>query len=124
LVAEDLTAGEELEFGDFVYINSDSKMWKADASDSTSVAMPVFAMAAESISADSTGCFLIEGFARDDSWNWTVGGKDGIIWGSTVAGAGTQTPPTGAGQVVQTIGVAKSATTIYVRADLAFGVVD
>jgi hypothetical protein len=98
------TAGESLAFGNLVYRKSDSKLWKTDADASTT--MPGIAMAIASINADASGFFIQQGFVRDDSWNWTVGG---LIYASTTAGAITQTAPTGSGDQVQVIGVAWTA---------------
>lgn len=104
----DYTAGENLAFGNFCYLKSDGKMWKADADAATT--MPVSAMAAATISADSAGDFLTYGWARDDSWNLTVGG---IIYASTTSGGITQTAPSGTGDYVQALGIATHADRIY-----------
>ncbi len=95
------TAGESLVFGDVCYYKSDGKMWKADA-DAAST-MPVVAMAAESIDADDPGEFLLFGFARDDSWSFSLGD---ILYASTSGGAITTTAPSGSGDQIQIIGVA------------------
>ena len=107
------TAGENLVFGDLVYLKSDGKYWKADADATTT--MPGVAIALETINADATGDFLRSGFARDDTWNWTVGG---IIYVSTTAGSMTQTAPSGTGDQVQAVGVAYSADVIDFRPSL------
>lgn len=99
-----LTAGENLVFGNFCYLKSDGKYWKADANAATT--MPVIAMAAATISADDSGEFLMWGWARDDTWNWTVGGR---IYASGTAGAGTQTAPSTSGDRLQVIGLATHA---------------
>jgi hypothetical protein len=91
-------------FGNVVYRKSDSKLWKADADASTT--MPVIGMAIASINSDASGFFLQHGFARDDTWNWTVGG---LIYASTTAGGLTQTAPSGSGDQVQVVGVAWTA---------------
>jgi hypothetical protein len=49
------------------------------------------------------------GLARDDSWDWTIGG---LVYASTTAGELTQTPPSGTGDQVQVLGVAYSADEI------------
>jgi hypothetical protein len=103
-----LTAGENLSFGEVVYIKSDGKMWKADANAADT--FPVTLMAAASISADASGNFLILGFARNDAWNWTVGGQ---LYLSTTAGAITQTMPTTTDDVIQHLGIATHANRIY-----------
>jgi hypothetical protein len=66
-------------------------------------------MALETIALNGSGDFLQIGTARDDTWNWTVGG---LIYASTTGTTGntlTQTAPSGTDDVVQIVGVAKSA---------------
>ena len=105
-------AGENLAFGDLCYRKSDGKYWKADANAAST--MPGAVMALETISAAASGSFLKIGFARDDSWSWTVGG---LIYASTDAGGLTQTAPSGSGDQVQVVGYAYSATVVYFNPD-------
>lgn len=107
------TAGENLVFGNFCYLKSDGKMWKGDADGTTT--LPVIAMAAATITADDAGNFLEWGWARDDSWNWTVGG---ILYASTTAGTLNQSTPTGNGDQIQTVGIATHADRIFLNPDL------
>ena len=52
-----------------------------------------------------------QGYARDNSWAWTVGAK---LWVSnSTAGLITSTKPTTSGNIVQMIGYAVSADVIY-----------
>lgn len=105
------TAGEILVFGNFCYLKSDGKLWKAKG-DAAST-MPGFYMALAGIAADADGLFLEIGKVRDDSWSWTVGG---ILWIDTsTAGALTQTKPTGSGNQIQEAGIAMAATVIDLR---------
>ena len=97
-----LTAGEDLVFGNAVYYKSDGKVWKCDAD--AAATMPVMGLAIATISADDAGEILLVGFARDDTWAWTVGG---LVYASETAGGLTQTEPTG-GQV-QVVGIATHA---------------
>ena len=53
---------------------------------------------------------LLQGFARDDTWNWTPGD---IIYMSTTDGALTATAPSGTGDQVQVVGIATHADRIY-----------
>lgn len=102
------TAGENLVFGDVCYLKSDGKWWKADA-DAAST-MPAQAIAIATIVADADGEFLLQGFARDDTWNWTIGG---LIYASATAGGLTQTIPSGAADVIQVVGCAITADIIF-----------
>jgi len=109
-----LTAGEALVFGNNCYLKSDTKMWKAKADADTT--MPGMALCLESISAEGSGLFLLLGVARDDSWNWTVGGL--IYADSGTAGALTQTAPSTATHYVQPIGIATHADRMLYKPDL------
>lgn len=100
----DLVAAENLVFGEVCYINSSGKLAKGDA-DAIATSSALF-MALASISTDATGSFLHIGFARNDAWNWTVGG---LIYLSTSPGALTQTAPSGTDDVIQILGVATHA---------------
>lgn len=101
------TAGENLVYGDVCYLKSDGKYWKIDAD--AIATMPAQVMATATIAADATGTFLEDGWARDDSWSWTIGG---LVYGSTTGGGLTQTAPSGEFDVIQVVGVAITATVI------------
>jgi hypothetical protein len=103
-VTASLVAGESLVFGDVCYMKSDGKLWKSDASAAST--MQVLAMAGAIISADATGVFLLVGFARDDTWAWTVGDR---IFASETGGALTATVPTTSAAVVQVCATATHA---------------
>ena len=103
-----LTAGEDLVFGDLVYVKSDGKMGKADA-DAIATAYCV-AMALGTIANNATGTFLLRGFVRNDAWNWTVGQP---IYLSSTAGGLTQTAPSGSLKCVVYVGMAMHADRMY-----------
>ena len=110
------TAGENLAFGDIVYFKNDGKVWKAGAQNVGTY--PAMAMATGTISANATGTFLLWGTARNDAWNWTIGG---ILYLSTVAGAITQTMPPSTDDAVQILGVAHvNADTIYFKPSIDY----
>ena len=77
--------------------------------------MPVIGIAPAAISDTATGTILLQGFIRDDTWNWTIGG---ILYASTTAGAMTQTAPSGTGDFVQALGVALTADVVYFNPSL------
>ena len=110
-----LTAGESLVFGDICYIKSDGKMWKADANGSTTY--PALLFATTSISAEASGEFLIIGFARNDTWTWTVGGA---IYLSTTLGGMTQTQPSGTDEVIQVLGIATHADRLIFKPSIDY----
>lgn len=104
----------ESQFGYVCRMHSDGKMRYADA-DAIATAN-VIAMATGELVEDESGDFLLMGLATFNSWTWTVGG---ILYLSTTGTEMTQTPPSGSGDVVQVVGVALSATTIYFNPSLA-----
>lgn len=114
-ITQVLQAGEALAFGNIVYLKSDGKVWKADA-DAESTA-PAMAMALGTISANAYGLFLLIGTARNDAWNWTVGGK---LYMDTTAGAITQSQPSATDDVIQVIGIATHADRIFFNPVLTY----
>jgi len=103
-----LEAAEALVFGNVCYINTSGKCAKADAS-ATATSRAVV-MATETLGIDASGDFLLLGFARDDSWAWTVGKE---VFLSETAGELTQTAPIVPDSVTQVLGVAIHADRVY-----------
>lgn len=103
-----LVVGETVAFGNTLYMKSDGKLWKANAT--TVATCPCLYMATASITADNAGIVLINGFARDDSYNWTPGA---ILYQAATAGAITATQPATTANVVQAIGLAITADIIH-----------
>jgi hypothetical protein len=94
------TAGENLVFGDLVYLKSDGKYWKSNAT--AAGTMPGIAMAVATISADADGNLLKRGFVRDDSWTWATIGAN--LWAGETNGTITDVQPSDTGDQVQCIG--------------------
>lgn len=117
------TAGTTIALGDVCYVGSDGKMELGDAT--TIATAGVVALALEPIAEDATGRFLLTGIAHLDTLApaWTVGGL--IYLGLPIAGTPTlygqmtQTPPSATNEVVQILGVAIAADTIYFKPELA-----
>ena len=107
------TAGENVAYGDVVYMKSDGKFWKTDAD--AAATMPGVAVATDTILTDATGMFLIFGYLELTSWDWTIGG---IVYASTTPGEFTQTAPSGTGDQVQILGLALTADIILFKPDL------
>lgn len=100
------TAGENVVFGSVCYFKSDGKFWKTDA-DAEATSKGMIAMAIATIAGNATGLFLKKGFARDDTWNWTVAAE---LWLDTATAGGlTETKPSGSADIVRLIGYAKAA---------------
>lgn len=99
-----MTAGENLTIGSICYVNSASKLMKADA-DAIATASAQF-IALGTINSDATGLVgLPGGFLRDDS-QYAFSSVGGLVYLSQTPGQLTQTIPSGTDDVVQVIGVA------------------
>lgn len=112
-----LNANENQAFGDVCYIDSDGQAHLGDA-DAIATASCVVMCADASISANADGNYLLLGFARDDSWNWTVGGLIYLTTTGTSGNTLSQTAPTGTDDVVQVLGVATHADRMYFNPQL------
>lgn len=103
-----LTANENQAFGDVCYIASDGDAQLVDADAAASASALVMCISS-SVSAAATGTYMLMGVARDDTWAWTVGGKIYISTTATTGNTLTQTPPSGAADIVQVVGIATHA---------------
>jgi hypothetical protein len=72
-------------------------------------------IAPAAISDTATGEILLQGFIRDDTWNWTIGGT---MYLSETAGDMTQTAPSTDGAFVQVLGIALTADVVYFNPSL------
>jgi len=106
--------GETVTFGQVLYMDATALEYKKTDADA-STTMPAVVMAMEGGADGETITLLHEGFVRDDSWNWTVGG---IIYASTTPGAMTQTAPSGSGDQVQALGYAITADKMFFKPNL------
>ena len=100
-----LGSTEGLTAGNIYYYNS-SGVWTAADADAVSSASGFLGMALGSASA--TDGMLLRGFGKVNSNLATVGS---VVYLSTTAGAGTETAPSGPGDVVRVLGYTVNATT-------------
>lgn len=107
------TSATTVNLGDICYVNGSSTLALAKA-DSATTSGGMLAMATANI-VSTTGAFLLEGFIRDESWSWTVGGTIYISTTGTTGNTMTQTAPASAGNIVRIIGYAYTAKIIYFR---------
>ena len=107
-----MQAGEAISAFELVYIHSDGDLMKADAS--ATGTMPAIGIATAAISDTAYGNILLRGFVRDDTWNWTPGGR---LYVSETAGAITQTAPSDDGDFIQVVGIALTADIGYFTFD-------
>ena len=112
LMESTLQAGENLAKGDIVYMNADSKVYKADASALATASIMGVAQAA--IALDASGVISLTGLANDFA-TLTVGS---IYYLSETAGGATTTSPTTSGSVVVSLGVANTTTSIDLKPQL------
>jgi hypothetical protein len=100
-----LTANESQAFGDSCYINSSGKAALSSASAITTASAVVLNV--------GPGKYLLHGIARNDVWNWTVGG---LIYLSTTGTTGntlTQIAPSGVNECIVVIGIATHSDRMY-----------
>ena len=109
------TAGEALVRGEVVYFKAgDSKMWKAVAT--ASATSRCVAMAADDISADAVGKFLLQGFVRDNGSfpAYTVGATLFTPEAETASqNVPEEAAPDTDGDFVQVLGWAVTADMVY-----------
>lgn len=101
------TVGEGVSIGDVLYRKSDFKWWKANAG--AVATMPGAGLAMEAKSAGASCKILLYGMFRDDSWSYTPWS---ILYVSTTPGPPTETAPSSAGDQVQAVAMAMTATVI------------
>jgi len=106
-IYEELTAGESLVAGNVCYLKSDGKYWKSQGDVESEVKSEIV-LCTETITADSTGTFLIRGKYTDSGL--TIGVPYFIS--PTTAGAKSTTAPT-SGNFAKILGWARSATIFY-----------
>lgn len=116
-IVETGTVGENVVFGDVLYLKfSDGKWWKAKADSYTTT--PAVRMALATINANASGTLLVEGNVRYDSWAFAAAK---IYLSAATAGALTSTQPSTTGNQIQVLGIAKTATTMYFKPSLDVG---
>lgn len=105
-----MTAGENLDAFQVVYLKSDGKWWVAKAND-VETAKGMLAVTLEAIAAESTGRLLLEGYIREDLWNWAPGGI--LYLSGATGGALTAVPPAGVGDVIRIVAYSATADIIW-----------
>lgn len=107
-----MTAGENLSFGDLTYIKSDGKRWKADADADASMILPAFCV--EAGNAEATLEFLYWGWIRDDTA--FSGLSIGRVYGSVTAGAVSGSAP-GSGKHLNVVAYCEDAGSVLFLAE-------
>ena len=101
-------------FPNMVVLNPSAKWILADAGNSTGVGFIGMALTT-AVASTSTFTVLLDGFVRDDTWNWTDGGIAGQVYVSTTAGGLTQTAPSATGDQIQVVGYAHTGDVLYFK---------
>jgi len=112
----DFVANENQSFGDICFINADGEMQLADADAIASAS--ALGMCTEAITTGNPALYLLLGFARDDTWDWTVGGLIYLSLTGTTGNTLTQTAPSATDDVVQIVGVATHADRMFFNPQL------
>ena len=100
-------ASETLAAGDWVNLWDDAGAFKVRKADATTPGKAVHGFVLSSAPANASATVYFEGTNTQVS-----GMTPGDVFLATTAGAGSTTPPTGSGNVVQRLGVAVSATAV------------
>ena len=111
-----LTANENQAFGDVCFIDSAGEAALASAN-AIATASALF-MSTGTVTTGNPGTYLMLGIARNDAWAWTVGGYVYLSTTGTTGNTLTQTAPSGAGDIIQVLGVATHADRMYFRPEL------
>jgi len=112
-----LSANETQAIGDICRIDTDGQARIAKA-DTIANSGALVMCADATINADATGTYLLQGVARDDTWNWTVGGLVYLSVTGTTGNTLTQTAPSGTNNVIQVVGVATHADRMFFNPQL------
>lgn len=105
------TAGAALSFGEVCYLASADSKWEKAQGDAEATTKPMTAVVCVAASEDATATFLLFGWIRNDSWNWTPGGA--LFIDPDTAGALTQTNLT-TGEFQKCVGWAWDANTAVI----------
>jgi len=108
------TAEDSVNTGDLCFLNSSGKMQKTDA-DAESTANTLLAMAAESITAENSGKFLLRGYISKSGLS-----MGSIYYVSTSLGAITTSKPSGSGDIVRIVGYALSSSVLFFDPDKSY----
>ena len=114
-ISMEVTVGNAgLGFMDCAYVDTAGKFASADAS--ATGTMPVVAFHPHGTKTeDEVTRVIIQGIIRDDTWNWTIGGR---LYVSETTGDLTQTAPSDDGDFIQVVGIALTADSIYFNPSL------
>jgi len=106
-----LVAGENLTISTLVYLKSDGKWWKANATTDIASGGVVLGITAETKLANVLiKVALSDSIFREDSWSWTTGA---VLYVGTTSGQITAVQPSQTDNVIRVIGHAFGVNLIY-----------
>lgn len=111
-----LVCHESIAQGDVCYINADGEAQLAQANVIANASAVV--LATEGGSASDTKIFLVQGFARDDSWTALTAGSF-VYLSAATPGKMTNTAPSATNNVIQILGWAKTTKLIFFNPSLS-----
>lgn len=114
-ITTDDTVGENVAFGDILYMKSDGKWWKSSSAVADSAEFPVAAMAVATINADAAGKLLLVGTVYDVTFNFTT---IGTVYGGV--DVPTPTKPSTTGHTAQIIGVSLDVDRMIFNPDYTY----
>lgn len=114
-------AGEAITAWRGVHMNTDGKVYMADAD--VSSGMPAIALSIAAVSSGATGDFLIYGVVRNTGWAFNIGKPVYIQAGTSLDGQLTSTMPSGTADVVQVVGIATSPDSLIWNPSVDFVVI-
>lgn len=107
-----LRAGEPIDQGDLLYIGISGNLRETDADSNVSV--PCVALALEDIANGQLGLVLMQGWVYNSAWSLAEGD---YVFVSTATGELTPTPPAGAGDQIQVIGIGLTEDLLWFNPD-------
>ena len=111
-----MTANNEFYFGDVGYINGNGTVNLANATTINTASAIV--LCADSSIATTSGVFLMNGMATNNSWSWATGGIIYLSVNGVVGKTLSQSIPSGTNKAVQVLGIATKSNTIYFNPQL------
>ena len=113
------TAGTNLAYGETIYFQAaDSKWEKIDANAEAST-KPLAGIVIVAGNENAAITVMLEGFIREDDWNWTAPGAP-LFASAATAGGLVETAPAGSADCIRIMGHVIDANTIYFHPENAW----
>lgn len=106
-----LEVGESITQWDLLYLKSDGKWWKTNATVIGTSGLVCLAIAAETKSSGVIDVILPGTVCRNDAWTWTAGSP--LYVSEATAGLMTHSQPDGTDEIIRVVGYALSDDCIF-----------